>query len=542
MQLSDLACAFCLSTKPNWSDFMKHLLATSFITVAALVLSNTAAAQTIVAGSVYNDGACANTFAGVSALANNINTSSSDDCANVEVISTEGVANTAFGYEALLNNTTGSFNVGIGTFAATYTVSGQANVAVGYAAMGSPTTGSFNTAIGHDAMEYDGNGSNYDVALGAYAMQYNNGQANVAIGYGAMTTNTSGNADTAVGTEALSLNTTGYFDTALGYFALYSNTAGLNNTASGYYALYSNTTGSRNNAFGEGALQINTTANDNNAMGVSAMADNTTGALNNAMGNYALEYNTTGNNNNAVGYGALLHNTAGSDNSGQGYFSLEGNTTGNLNIGVGYKAGSSLTTGSNNIDIGNVGVAAEAGKIRIGTQGTQSAAFIAGVSGTNITGGAAVVVSSSGQLGVVSSSRRYKEDIQPMGAASERLYQLQPVTFRYKQPEADGQKPVQVGLIAEDVAAVMPELVVYSQDGQPESVAYHLLPTLLLNEVQKEHELVVAQARQLKQQDQRVAELAAQVAELQRLTVQLAAREELAGAKLAEVAQLAAAK
>jgi hypothetical protein len=531
---------------------MKHLLTMSLITIAALVLTDAAAAQTIEAGSVYDDGTCANTFAGVSALGNNLNTSSSDDCANVENLSTEGVANTAFGFEALINNITGSFNVGIGTYAAFTIQSGEANVAVGYAALGTPTTVSFNTAVGHDAMEYDGNGSNYDVALGAYAMQYNDGQANVALGYAAMATNTSGTADTAVGTEALGLNTTGYYDTALGYFALYSNTIGLNNTASGYYALYSNTTGNRNNAFGEGALEINTTASDNNAMGVSAMADNTTGALNNAMGNYALEYNTSGNNNNAVGYGALLHNTTGSDNSGQGYFSLEGNTTGNLNIGVGYKAGSSLTTGSNNIDIGNVGVAAEAGKIRIGTQGTQSAAFIAGVAGTNISGGAAVVVSSSGQLGVVSSSLRYKEDIQPMGAASERLYQLQPVTFRYKQPEADGQKPVQVGLIAEDVAAVMPELVVYNRDGQPESVAYHLLPTLLLNEVQKEHALVVAQALQLKHQDQQIAELTAQavdvqsmktqLAELQRLTAQLVARQDIAGAKLDQVAQVASAK
>jgi len=384
-------------------------------------------------------------------------------------------------------------------------------------------------------MEFDGSNGSYNVAIGPYVLELNDGQANVAIGYQTMVSNTDGYNDTAVGTEAMWLNTTGY-----------------NGTALGYYALFSNTTGNRNNAFGEGALQANTIANDNNAMGVSALTDNTIGALNNAVGNFALEYNTTGNNNNAMGYGALLRNTTGSDNSGQGYFSLEGNTTGNLNIGVGYKAGSSLTTGSNNIDIGNVGVAAESGKIRIGTQGTQSAAFIAGVSGTNITGGAAVVVSSSGQLGVVSSSRRYKEDIQPMGAASERLYQLQPVTFRYKQPEADGQKPVQVGLIAEDVAAVMPELVVYNQDGQPESVAYHLLPTLLLNEVQKEHALVAAQARQLKQQDQQIAELTAQavdvqsmktqLAELQRLTAQLVARQDIAGAKLDQVAQVASAK
>jgi trimeric autotransporter adhesin len=531
---------------------MKHILAMSLITVAALVLTDTAAAQATVTDYVRNDGNCADTWAGGFALASNINTSSSTNCANVNLLATEGVANTAFGFQALIYNNTGSFNVAVGPYAAVNNLSGEANIAIGYAALNAPSMVSFNTAVGHDAMEYVGNEASYNVAIGSYALSQGDGNSNIAVGYQVMYVNQSGSYDTAIGTAAMNKNTVGNDDTALGYFTLSSNTTGSNNTASGYNALEFNTTGNRDNAFGEGALQANTTANDNNAMGVSALTDNTTGALNNAMGNFALEYNTTGNNNNAVGYGALLRNTTGSDNSGQGYFSLEGNTTGNLNIGVGYKAGSSLTTGSNNIDIGNVGVAAEAGKIRIGTQGTQSAAFIAGVAGTNISGGAAVMVSPSGQLGVVSSSRRYKEDIQPMGDVSERLYQLRPVTFRYKQPQADGQKPVQVGLIAEDVAAVMPELVVYNQDGQPESVAYHLLPTLLLNEVQKEHELVLSQARQLKQQDQRIAELTtqaadvqfmkSQLAELQRLTTQLAAREDLAGAKLDQVANVASAK
>ncbi len=330
-------------------------------------------------------------------------------------------------------------------------------------------------------------------------------------------------------------------------------------------ALTYNTTGNRNNATGAGALYSNSTANDNNAMGTNALHDNTAGTLNNAMGNYALEYNTIGNNNNAVGYGSLLHNTTGSDNSGQGYFSLEDNTSGNLNIGVGYKAGSNLTTGSNNIDIGNVGVAAESNIIRIGTPGMQSAAFIAAIAGTNITGGAAVVVSSTGQLGVVSSSRRYKEDIKPMGSVSDRLYELHPVTFHYRQPDADGAKPIQLGLVAEEVAAVFPELAVYNQDGQPESVAYHLLPTLLLNELQKQHQVISAQAQQLAAehdhvnaltqqlaaQDQRIAEqaveakelqsLKARLADLERLTSRLIAGDVEAG-KTASVALIAAAK
>ena len=66
---------------------------------------------------------------------------------------------------------------------------------------------------------------------------------------------------------------------------------------------------------------------------------------------------------------------------------------------MGNGAGQNLTTGSNNIDIGNPGVAAEAGKIRVGTQGVQNGTFIAGISGVGVTGGAPVEVTSTGQLG-----------------------------------------------------------------------------------------------------------------------------------------------
>jgi hypothetical protein len=107
------------------------------------------------------------------------------------------------------------------------------------------------------------------------------------------------------------------------------------------------------------------------------------------------------------------------------------NTTGNGNIALGVAAGYNLTTGDNNIDIGNAGVAAEANTIRIGTQGTQTATYIAGISGTAVTGDT-VIVNSSGQLGVRSSSARFKQNIQAMGEASEALLALRPVTFQYK--------------------------------------------------------------------------------------------------------------
>jgi hypothetical protein len=231
------------------------------------------------------------------------------------------------------------------------------------------------------------------------------------------------------------------------------------------------------------------------------------------MGDNTLAYNTTGNNNNAVGYAALYSNTTGSSNNAQGYYALARVTTGSSNTGLGEYAGYNQTTGSNNIYIGNKGVAAENAVIRIGDPTNSPTTFIAGITGTNVTGGATVVVNSSGQLGVVSSSRQYKEDIQPLGAASERVYDLHPVAFRYRQADEKGEKPIQYGLVAEEVAETLPELVVHDAAGRPSTVAYQVLPTLLLNELQKEH--------------QQIADLKAQIAELQRLTTQLVARERL---------------
>src|SRR5271169_1087154 len=104
------------------------------------------------------------------------------------------------------------------------------------------------------------------------------------------------------------------------------------------------------------------------------------------------------------------------------------NTTGSNNVALGYQSGSSLTTGGNNVDIGNLGVAAESNTIRIGKQGTQTATFIAGISSTMVTGDA-VLVSSTGQLGMMMSSARYKRDIHDMDDASSNLMKLRPVTF-----------------------------------------------------------------------------------------------------------------
>ena len=97
-----------------------------------------------------------------------------------------------------------------------------------------------------------------------------------------------------------------------------------------------------------------------------------------------------------------------------------------------------------------------------------------------------VLVDSAGQLGTVSSSARFKEDIRDMGELTQRLLELRPVVFRYKPEVQQGERPLEYGLIAEEVAEVFPELVVLADEGKPLTVKYHLLASMLLNELEKE--------------------------------------------------------
>ncbi|MBV8359915.1 MAG: tail fiber domain-containing protein, partial [Deltaproteobacteria bacterium] len=215
--------------------------------------------------------------------------------------------------------------------------------------------------------------------------------------------------------------------------------------------------------------------------------------------------------NTASGWSALSSNTEGTDNTASGAGALQRNTTGKYNIGLGSNAGSNIVAGSNNIDIGSSGAADESNTIRIGTDGTQKKTYIAGISGTAMTG-ADVVVSSGGQLGVLASSARYKRNIRTMGGASDGLMKLRPVTFRYK---SDPGGTLQYGLVAEEVARVYPELVVRGTDGKVESVRYLELTGLLLNELQKQDKNSQKQTQLTRELTQRLEIKDRQVATLQ---------------------------
>jgi hypothetical protein len=349
----------------------------------------------------------------------------------------------------------------------------QNNTGVGSGALGTNTSGSNNTANGWEAL--------YENTSGSY---------NTADGFLALEDNTNGFQNTADGAYALHANTSGSFNTASGWVALFDNTSGSNNMASGAYALFDNLTGGYNTASGFSALYYNNAGYSNTAAGAYALYANMGGGNNTANGVYALSANNAGNNNTAVGYSALLNSTSG-----------------NNNIALGFLAGMNLyTSDNNNIDIGNQGVEGDNNYIRIGTPGTQSSTFIAGITGITVSGGAPVYVTPSGQLGVSTSSKRFKQDIQSMGEASDLILSLRPVTFHYK-PELDPKGISQFGLVAEEVDKVDPELVVRDDQNQIYTVRYDAINAMLLNEFLKQHRKVEQQAAEIQELKEKTARM-----------------------------------
>jgi hypothetical protein len=383
-----------------------------------------------------------------------------------------GLANTAVGWFALSSNIDNDFNTAVGAGALLFNQE-SSNTAVGTAALLFNDQGSGNTAVGTATLVNNSNG-NSNSAFGAFALNNNvDGAANTAVGFQALMTNSGGNGNTAIGADTLFHNT-GSENTAVGDSALVFNTAGFDNTATGSSALFSNTNGLANTA-----------------SGASALFSNTGGQGNSAVGNHALFSNTTANNNTAVGNSALSANSTGAGNTAIGGIALANNTTGSGNIALGNNAGANVTTATSVTCIGAVGA------------NVDNSCFIARIFGSTSSSGIAVFVNSDGKLGTSTSSRRFKEAIQPMGQSSEALFALDPVTFRYRN-EIDPAGMPQFGLVAEDVEKVNPDLIVRDKEGKPYSVRYDQVNAMLLNEFLKEHKRVQEQQAQITALNSRV--------------------------------------
>jgi hypothetical protein len=339
--------------------------------------------------------------------------------------------------------------------------------------------------------------------------------------------NTTGFDNTAVGAAALLHNIDGSFNTATGVDALFFNTAS-GNTAVGSKALLSNTTGGTlgttngvdlgpNVAIGMEALESNTVSSANTAVGYQALHSFTSGiagfpqlGLNTAVGFQALA-NTNGANggsrNSGFGYQALFHNTDGFENVAIGDQALFGNETGFRNTAIGGGAGSSVTTADHVICIGSSGA------------NVSNSCYIGNIFGTFNTAQSAVVyIDPDGRLGTGPSARRFKKDIADMGAASEVLLSMRPVTFHFKTQDAEkaGREISQFGLIAEEVAKVNPDLILRDKEGEIYSVRYDAVNAMLLNEFLKEHkkvqQLEAASAQQRNDFEATIAELRKEIA------------------------------
>ena len=389
----------------------------------------------------------------------------------------------------------------------------------------------FNTFQGDDALIFNTTGAG-NTALGWRSLFANtDGSFNTGVGGGALVLN-NGSSNTAVGAAASLLNTTGAQNTAVGTDAMVFNDSGDNNAALGAFALFNSVSGDDNTAVGDEALEFNVSGVTNAALGTFA-AQNNTASFNTAVGGFALRDNVDGTRNTAVGAGAMETADGGSDNTA-----------------VGELAGISLTTGSGNTFIGKSAGATPPSSgdynntILLGILGDDDAidpdgrAYIGNV--RDVTTGnfdaIAVVIDSTGQLGTVSSSRRFKKDIKPIDQTSEAILALKPVTFHYKNGDTKKAKEMpQFGLIAEDVAAVNPDLIVRDKKGEIYSVRYDAVNVMLLNEFLKQHKKVEQQQTNITQLNSKLASQAAIIAQQQKGTEVLTAQLKEQAAQIQKV-------
>ncbi|MGA7860878.1 MAG: tail fiber domain-containing protein, partial [Thermoplasmata archaeon] len=367
-----------------------------------------------------------------------------------------------------------SFGIGSNLFA--FGSYAKYNAFLGFAG-NTTTTGSWNTGSGFQALEYNSSGA-----------------SNTATGEGALEYNTSGSYNTASGAAALFVNTEGSYNTASGYGTLLIN-AGNYNTASGYEALQANDTGWYNTASGYYALTSNGNASSNTADGA-----------------YALSSNDSGNYNTASGYGALDENISGDENTAVGAFSCEGYQTGNDLTCIGYESGPSGDGLSNATAIGAHAVVGASNALVLG--GTGKYAVKVGI-GTATPSNVLTIAQGAGQPlsdgWATFSSRRWKTNIHTLHDALAKVEQLRGVSYDLK---ANGQH--EVGVIAEEVGAVVPEVVTWEKNGKDaQSVDYGRLTALLIEATKEQQALIREQKEQIRAQQAQIVRLTRQVKTIQ---------------------------
>ncbi len=449
-------------------------------------------------------------------------------------LTASGLSSTAFGQGG---NSIGNFSFGAGK---DISVNGIGSVGLGYenTTMGNYTLA---TGIGNVAI------SDAEAVFGKYATTYtaNNNSTDriLAVGNGTSTSDRSNaltilkNANTYIG-GSLTINGNGTnasvtFPTSRGTNNQFLKTDGSGATSWDSHSSFSwSLTG--NSGTSPVTHFIGTT--DNNAL-IFKVNNNKAGEVssgtNTAFGYYALNSNTSGSSNTAFGNNSLYNNTSGVRNVALGAKTMENNTTGNNTVAVGYSAGSQYQTCSNSVYLGADAQAMNDGNtneivigygaigngsnsITLGTDFSTESTYIHGIAGQNVPSGVSVYINASGKLGTVTSSARFKENIKDMNSDSDVLMKLRPVSFVYKDEYGNGDKSIQYGLIAEEVAALAPNLVAFDKDDKPYTVYYHRVNAMLLNEVQKQYKIITNQESSITLQSKLIEKQANTIIELQK--------------------------
>lgn len=392
---------------------------------------------------------------------------------------TTGKYNSFIGYQSGYNNKEGYKNYFIGYSSGYNNLSGVSNIYVGDSTGFSNTTGKFNIFMGNQSGFTNTTGG-YNIFLGFHAGYTNNSNYNIFMGY-----------------ESGKLNTIGQNNTFLGYQAGYKHVKNSSNIFIGNSSGYSDSTGNYNIFLGYKAGYANKTGQFNVIIGNDAGGS----AINHFscvyIGNTAGKYRTdSGSGNVFIGntsgqYGSGNYNTClgsdagstvvGSQNTCIGQAAGKA-TTGSNNLFLGYAAGSFLGTISDRVILGNSSI---------------SSFYCQGAYAATTASAANLYVNSSGQIMRSTSSLRYKKDISDLKINSSLIYKLHPVSYT----SVIDNLPY-FGLVAEEVAEIIPELTEYAVEKQvipgsssdkliPDAVKYPVLSVLLLNEMQKHEKEIV---------------------------------------------------
>ena len=442
-----------------------------------------------------------NSFFGSNAGTITINGSNSFFGAAAGRINTSGFQNAFFGYASGSENSTGDNNTFYGAHSGHFNTTASDNSFFGSAAGYNNTIGGSNAFFGTRAgRENTGGGGN---SFFGYQSGYLNttGIQNSFFGVNAGTANTTGQNNAFFGANAGAANTIALGNSFFGANAGAANIAQFNSFF-GASAGAANTTGFNNSFFGTVAGVANTTADYNSFFGHWAGHDTTTGGQNAFFGALAGESNTTGTTNTFIGRSAGESSTSGHANTFVGYLAGNSNTTGIANTALGDGAGPSTGDLTFATAIGAGTLVTQSNIIQLGRSAGTESVWIPGILRlVSFAGGANTDLCANfgGQVGLCSSSLRYKRDVREFNSGLSIVRKLRPIAFAWKD---DGHNDI--GFAAEEVAKVEPRFVRRGATGQIEGVKYGQITTALVNAVKEQQAEIERQAKVIESQQRQI--------------------------------------